>query len=232
MIYGWPNGLTGRKDILMKQLTNYKRATGYLDKIFKLLNAKYFNNELPAVIITIQSTPTAYGHFTCYDAWHCGADREGFQEINIGAGTLDRPIENVTATLLHEMVHEYCFVNGIKDTSRNGTYHNKRFRDEAVKRDLDIEYDPRIGFSITAPTENLLNFCIDNGLEDIQMGRNDLYGMYHGGIAGGKSTTGGTTKRPGSNSRKYVCPCCGNIARTTKDMLLICGTCSEEMILS
>lgn len=54
----------------MKQLTNYKRVTGYLDKIFKLLNAEYFGGELPAVVITIQSTPKAYGYFTTYDAWH------------------------------------------------------------------------------------------------------------------------------------------------------------------
>ncbi len=216
----------------MKQLTNYKRATGYLDKIFKLLNEKYFDNELPTVVITIQSTPKAYGHFTCYDAWHCGTDKEGFQELNIGAGTLDRPIENVVATLLHEMVHEYCYIHQIKDTSRNGAYHNKRFRDEATKRDLDIEYDSRIGFSITSPTENLINFCIDNGLEDIQMGRNDLYGMYHGGMNGGQSHTTGTGRKTGSNYRRYVCPTCGNIARTTKDMILICGTCSQVMALS
>lgn len=94
----------------MKQLTNYKRATGYLDKIFKLLNAEYFDGELPTVVITIQSTPKAYGHFTTYDAWHSQDDT--FKEINIGAGTLDRPIENVVSTLLHEMVHEYCFVKG------------------------------------------------------------------------------------------------------------------------
>ena len=103
----------------MKQLSNYKRVTGYLDKIFNLLNQNYFSGELPKAVITVQSTPKAYGHFTCYDAWHC-ADT-GFKEINIGAGTLDRPIENVTATLLHEMIHEYCFIHQIKDTSRGGS---------------------------------------------------------------------------------------------------------------
>ena len=100
----------------MKQMTNYKRVTGYLDKIFNMLNQQYFDGQLPKVVITVQSTPKAYGHFTTYDAWHCQQD--GYKEINIGAGTLDRPIENVTATLLHEMVHEYCLLNGIKDTSR------------------------------------------------------------------------------------------------------------------
>ena len=215
----------------MKQLTNYKRATGYLDKIFNFLNEEYFGNELPKVVITIQSTPRAYGHFTTYDAWHCNDD--GFKEINIGAGTLDRPIENVTATLLHEMVHEYCFVKGIKDTSRAGAYHNKRFRDEAVKRGLRIDYDKRIGWSITSPTEQLMDFCISHGLEDIQIARDDFYGFFTGGIEGGKSRGTAPIRRTGgSNYRRYVCPSCGNIARTTKDMKLLCGECMELMLLS
>lgn len=209
----------------MKQLTNYKRATGYLDKIFNLLNAEYFSNELPKVVITIQSTPKAYGHFTTYDAWHVNED--GFKEINIGAGTLDRPIENVVATLLHEMIHEYCLIHNIKDTSRAGAYHNKRFRNEATKRDLCIEYDSRIGWSITSPTEKLLNFCIDNSLEDIQIARDDLLGILAGGHVGGRTRTGRL-----SNYRRYECPVCGNIARTTKDMTLICGDCAEQMLLS
>lgn len=213
----------------MKQMTNYKRATGYLDKIFKLLNDEYFDGQLPKVVITIQSTPKAYGHFTCYDAWHC--QDEGFHEINIGAGTLDRPIENVTATLLHEMVHEYCFVHGIKDTSRAGTYHNKRFKQEAEQRGLRIDYDSRIGFSITSPSEQLLDFCIENSLTDIQIGRNDAQSFYRGGVPGRKSATG-IQRTGGSNYRRYICPVCGNIARTTKDMLLICGSCAEAMILS
>ena len=58
----------------MKQMTNYKRVTGYLDKIFNMLNEAYFDGTLPKVVITVQSTPKAYGHFTTYDAWHCQQD--------------------------------------------------------------------------------------------------------------------------------------------------------------
>ena len=210
----------------MKQLSNYKRVTGYLDKIFNLLNQNYFSGELPKAVITVQSTPKAYGHFTCYDAWHC-AD-EGFQEINIGAGTLDRPIENVTATLLHEMIHEYCFIPQIKDPSRGGSYHNKRFKAEAEQRGLQIDYDSRIGWSITSPTEDLLNFCIENGLTDILIARNDLIG-FNPAITRGKGTAS-TTRR--SSYRKHICPGCLSTARTTKDMKLICGECNEVMIMT
>ena len=36
-----------------------------------------------------------------------------------------------TAGAVHEMVHYYCQINNIQDTSRGNTYHNKRFKEEA-----------------------------------------------------------------------------------------------------
>ena len=65
----------------MKQMTNYKRVTGYLDKIFNMLNEAYFDGALPKVVITVQSTPKAYGHFTTYDAWHCQSD--GYKVLSL-----------------------------------------------------------------------------------------------------------------------------------------------------
>ena len=99
-------------------------ATRFLENAYVALNNKFFGGELPPVIITIQSSPRAYGHYTTWDAWHEG--EEGYREINIGAETLDRPVPEIMGTLVHEMVHHYCAVNNIKDTSRNGTYHNSK----------------------------------------------------------------------------------------------------------
>ncbi len=161
----------------MKQTTNMQRSIQYLNKIFKVLNQEYFDNTLPTPIITIQSTPRAYGHFTPWDAYrikNAKGEISGAVEINIGAGTLDRPIENVTATLLHEMIHYYCYLNDIKDTSRGNTYHNKRFKIEAEKRGLVIEYDSRIGWSVTSPSEVLIDLIIACGFDDIHIGRNDF----------------------------------------------------------
>ena len=96
----------------MKQLTSYNRVAGYLNKIFDLLNEQYFESTLSRPTITIQSTPRAYGHFSLKtDTWVSAIGNS--HEINIGAGTLARPIENVVATLLHEMIHYYNFVNGV-----------------------------------------------------------------------------------------------------------------------
>ena len=132
----------------MKQTVKTSRTAGYLEKMFRILNEHYFNGEIEEPIITIQSTPRAYGHVTVAKSWH-RADGQARHELNIGAGTIDRPVENVVATLLHEMVHLHNLQIGVQDCSRNGTYHNKKFRDTATARDLIITHDPRIGWSIT-----------------------------------------------------------------------------------
>ena len=44
---------------VMKQLTSYNRVAGYLNKVFDLLNAEFFENALSRPTITIQSTPRA-----------------------------------------------------------------------------------------------------------------------------------------------------------------------------
>lgn len=109
----------------MKDTVKTSRTAGYLEKIFRALNAKYFNNELEEPVITIQSTPKAYAHVTVAKAWQRGDTTR--RELNIGAGTLDRSIFEVVASELHECVHIYNLQNGIQDCSRGGTYHNKKF---------------------------------------------------------------------------------------------------------
>jgi hypothetical protein len=217
----------------MKETTNIQRSIQYLYKIFNELNEHYFDSELEKPIITIQSTPTAYGHFTPWNAYRIKKDdgtTVGNVEINIGAGTLDRPIENVVSTLEHELIHYYCYKHGIKDTSRNGQYHNKKFRDEAEKRGLIISYDSRIGWSATEPSEELIDFIISCGFEDFRIGRNEVTSYRITGT-GAHSTNGTATTKKG-NSHKLICPCCGTIVRFTTKRAphLFCMDCNKPMI--
>ena len=167
------------------------------------MNAQYFNNEIEEPIITIQSTPRAYGHVTVAKAWSKGQNGETRRELNLGAGTLDRPIENIVATMLHEMVHLDNLQKGVKDCSRGGTYHNKCFKEAAEAVDLKISYDSRIGWSITEPTEALIDFIIAQGWEDIHMNRNEGFSAVGIGGKGGNVTGTGTATKKG-NSRKLV----------------------------
>ena len=153
--------------------------TEFLENAYDILNDKYFESSLSKVVITVQSSPKAYGHYTTYEAWT--DSNSGFKEINISAENLDRPIENIIATLIHEMVHHFCSIKGIQDCSRGGTYHNKRFREQAEKRGLKIDYNTKIGFSITSPSEELIKFVNEMGWGKLNLSRREE-GEVFGGV--------------------------------------------------
>lgn len=198
----------------MKKKSVLSEVVKMLEQAFDILNERYFENSLSKSIVTVQSTPKAYGHFTCSKVWDLQSEKA--YEINLGAETLNREIENTIATLIHEMVHQYCAENGIKDVSRGNTYHNKRFKVEAEKRDLIITYGERIGWSVTEPSEQLKKFVQSNELfQKISLCRN----------TGVKETT-----KKKSSTRKYVCPCCDQTIRATKEVNILCGECNQKMV--
>lgn len=210
----------------MKQTIRTSRTAGYLEKIFRAVNEDSFGGELEEPVITIQDTPTAYGHVTVGKAWSVKDNHR--HELNIVAGTLQRPIEEVVATMLHEMVHLYNLQHEIQDCSRGGTYHNKKFRDEAQKHMLTVEHHEKYGWTITKPTEELIDYVINKGWEDIMMNRASFPFSISGGRSKGKpSDESGTEKpKPKSNSRKYVCPKCRTIIRATRSVNVVCGDCN------
>ena len=212
----------------MKQMTSYNRVAGYLNKIFDLLNEEFFESALSRPTITIQSTPRAYGHFSLReDTWV--SKLGGTHEINIGAGTLARPIEEVAATLLLEMVHYWYYEQGIQDCSRGNTYHNRRFKEAAEARGLMVEHSDKYGWSHTSPADALLEFVIENDLTDILINRNEFHGFQISGTGTHSGTATPTTPKK-SSSRKYICPCCGMSVRATKVVNIGCLDCGVRMI--
>lgn len=208
-------------------LKNYQEVLEYG---FDVLNEVYFEDSLLPIVISIMSSPRTNGHYTVGREWRVGEDR--LNEINISAEHLDRPIENVMATLCHEMVHYYCACNGISDTSQNGRYHNKHFKEEAEKRGLSISYAKGIGWSVTQPTPEFCEVLLRNGIEkplDINRDGCLSFGIWTGlkGIGGTGGDTDGMGK-PKSSTRKYVCPGCGNSFRATKDINVMCMDCMEQ----
>ena len=214
----------------MKQLTSYNRVAGYLNKVFDLLNAEFFENALSRPTITIQSTPKAYGHFSLReDTWI--SKLGGTHEINIGAGTLSRPIEEVAATLLHEMVHYYNYEMGIQDCSRGNTYHNRRFKEAAETRGLIVTHSDKYGWSHTSPSDRLLEVILDNDLTDILINRNEYTGFRITGT-GTHSGAGAALPPKKSSTRKYICPCCGMSVRATRAVNVACMDCDMQLVLA
>ena len=214
----------------MKELTSYNRVAGYLNKVFDLLNAEFFENALSRPTITIQSTPKAYGHFSLReDTWI--SKLGGTHEINIGAGTLSRPIEEVAATLLHEMVHYFNYELGIQDCSRGNTYHNRRFKEAAEARGLIVTHSDKYGWSHTSPSDRLLEFIMDNDLTDILINRNEYVGFRITGT-GTHSGAGAVLPPKKTSTRKYICPCCGMSVRATRAVNVACMDCDMPLVLA
>lgn len=209
----------------MKQLTNYQRVSQYLVKVFKAINERYFRNELEIPTITIQSSTGNYGHVSVQKVWH-NRERQT-RELNISADYLDRPIENVVATLIHEASHLWALQNHIQDTSNRGVYHNKKFKAIAEGMGhLKVERHLKYGWTVTFPTEDTLDFVIENGFQDIQLVRQPEW-QWNGKAQG--EPDGASAKSPvrkPSSTRKYICPCCGNSFRATKDIRVLCLDCN------
>ncbi len=109
-------------------MLNVSEIVAKTEEMFNLFNHHFYNDELtrPAITVSPDGGRGAYGWCSVYEIWQ--ASGEAYREINICAEYIDRPINEVAATMLHEMVHLYNLVNGIKDVSNNGYYHNKNSR--------------------------------------------------------------------------------------------------------
>ena len=218
----------------MKTITKTSRLAGQLEKLFRMLNEDFFGGQLEDPIITIQSSARSYGHYSVHPIWSVNGE-EKRHEINIAAGTLDREIEYTVATLLHEMVHYYNdTVLNVQDCSRGGTYHNKQFKATAESVGLIVTKSDKYGFAHTAPSDSLLEWIIDHldSINEIKINRNEPGGVR---IVGGNNTGNSNGLPPvGGNRqthhRKYICPCCGNSVRATKQLKVICGECMELMV--
>ena len=218
----------------MKQTVKTSRAAGQLEKMFRALNTRFFDGKLPEPVITLKKTPGAYGHITCGKTWIAGTEQR--HEINISTATLDRPIEETTATLLHEMCHLYNMVNGIKDTSGGGnSYHNKLFKRTAEAHGLMVDHSKQYGWTITSPSLELLEFIELQGWQAIQMTEGqpwqDMIGTGTGSRAPGAANGGAAKppKRP-SSTQRWICPKCRTIIRSTKEVRVICADCNIMFI--
>ncbi|MBR5316739.1 MAG: SprT-like family protein [Lachnospiraceae bacterium] len=216
-----------------------KNMQEMLEHAYDIFNAELFNCVLPPVAITIMSSPRSNAHFTLDKVWRNSDVR--VHEINISAEHLDRSVYEVLASLIHEMVHYYCLLNDLKDTSQNHRYHNKVFKQEAEKRGLSISYAKYIGYSVTEPTQQLMNLIDEYGLhKPIDINRDGAFVDIAVGIGGATGIDGidglmgidGTVgKKKKTSTRKYICSGgCGCSFRATKDLKVMCLDCMAEYI--
>lgn len=217
----------------MKTINKMSRLTGELEKAFNLLNEYFFNGVLPVPVITVIPTARAYAHYVPFDIWN--AQGTGKREINIASGTLDRPLENILASMLHEMTHEYNnVILNEADTSNKGVYHNKIFKREAEAHGLIVTRSEKYGWSHTEPGERLIDFMLEHDeLREIEMCRaNPTLVSVSVGTHTGNSDGLNPLPPVKSHHRKYICPECGCSVRATKEVHILCLDCHMVMVES
>lgn len=190
-----------------------------LESVFSKLNNKFFDGELVEPVITISpdTTKGAYGWCTTWKAWKTKDNTDGYYEINICAEYLGRSYETIVETMLHEMCHLYNLQNGIKDCSRGGMYHNRKFKECAEKHGLCVITNQKYGYSTTELLPSTREWVLLDTNKDF-----DLYRYSPIKAKGGKKK---------SSTRKYICPCCGLSVRATKEVKIVCYECEEILVL-
>jgi hypothetical protein len=127
-----------------------------IERLFDALNAELFDNRLPIPVITLQENEGCKGWFM-HSAWRKKRRKKMFHEINICPSRLAGGPYSVCETLLHEMVHLHCFVNGINDCSEK-QYHNKSFKQECERVGLHVSQLKGFGWAETRLSKPLRLF--------------------------------------------------------------------------
>lgn len=205
--------------------------------------------DVPDVVVTlgagsigVPAGTLKLGHFAA-GRWVSNENKDpvGLAELFVGGEGLRRGAEPVLATLLHEAAHGVAYVRGIKDTSRQGRYHNTRFKLLGEELGLTITQAPTIGWSSTelAPgTADKYAEEIATLISAIVAFRNTEGAMPIGPTGGGKhGPTGGggiRAKRP-KNGLVLVCECSpGRRIRASVAVVergpIVCGLCSADFV--
>jgi hypothetical protein len=197
-------------------LSSLKDAIDELHTIFHSLNEHKFNKELPEPAITIQmrGKRNALGWCSIEPIWTNEDESDKRREINICAENANLSIIQIVEIMLHEMVHYYCDLQGIKTTSRNGTFHNKHYKEYAERFGLKVEKTDKYGYADTKLNSDTLNLVKELNFNQ------EAFTLY-------RFTDGKVNKKKGSI--KHICPLCHCVARTTKEIPLICGSCEADM---
>jgi hypothetical protein len=202
-------------------MSNIEKATSELHRCFALFNQHLFNNELEEPAITIQSKGKRNSMGWCSLDKRWKGEKQERYEINISAEYLDIDYLDTMDTLLHEMIHLYNIQNNIQDVSRNGTYHNKRFKQACLDHGMIFEEDKpdkKHGWSFAKLAPNTITLITDT------------FNVSQEAFSLARKTAQATAKG-NPKSYKLQCPQCSMKLRATKQGLNVaCLDCKVQLI--
>lgn len=200
-----------------------------LEKIFDKANEKFYNNEIIKPMITVQTArPGILGWCSRNQVWHNKSNGDNAFEINIVAEQLNRPIEGVVATMLHEMVHLYNNQNGIDDCTKT-QYHNVKFRDCALTHGLKMKFakvDKARGFSYTELNDKGIEFTKELGIGNFDINRGRLFDLGDNGPK--TKNPDDVPTNPTTKIYTFECDCGVKIRNKDPNLEIICCRCHSK----
>ena len=198
------------------------RTLNALETAYSELNKELFNGNLPDACITIQhaskkSKYTVLGWFDFGTVWSDENGTEMF-EINITSDALNRNYIDTIGTLVHEMVHLYCYTNGIEDMK--GKKHNESFKAECENVGLIVEKDKSVGWGITTVSLDLRNKILDLDISEDDFSNTCQLIIEE------------KPPKPKKPKTYYICPECNEKINSKKpDLNILCGKCHRNFEL-
>jgi curved DNA-binding protein CbpA len=175
----------------------------------------------PAVIIIASGTDSKNPRWGHHAPGRWNVNGQQYAEVMISGEGLRRTPEDVLGTLLHEAAHALAHARGIKDTSRQGRYHNKHYKTHAEQLGLAAEHDQRNGWAATTITD-VTKIAYARQLADLAQAMT----MWRHGEA-----TPGSAPRRNSNLIAAACPCGRSIrvaASTLAEAPITCQACDGD----
>jgi hypothetical protein len=202
--------------------------------------------ELPEVVVTTGSGEgVKWGHFRP-ESWKLAEADGRMHEFFLASEALAKGATQVLQTTIHEAAHTLSKARGIKDTSRQGRWHNAEFKKAAAE--LGLEHKSAVahkshGFSFVTLTEGTKAKYADlleelnrelklTGLLPFWMGGTDEEDEQGGEKITGKPKAGEGEEKAKSGNLKATCRCeepvIIRLSQKVLDLGVVrCDSCSE-----
>lgn len=186
--------------------------------------------EVPAAVIVLGAgsgtgAGLKLGHFAAMRWRHAdpaGEDSGALPEVFVGGEGLARGPGDVLATLLREAAHALAHVREVKDTSRQGRWHNAKFKALAEELGIEVTKDPRLGWSPTSiPEATRADFA--HVVDELRRA-----------LRTHRSVEVAATGKASTPTPPATCGC-GRRIRISRSALsegpIVCGTCDSEFLI-
>lgn len=194
-------------------MNSIQPAIAELERAYRALTVRFsggMSDDVPVITIQSKGRKNAAG-WLGHRFWRNGAEA-GINELTITAEHLARPVEDIAEVLIHEMVHHYNELRGVRDCTP-AQYHNRVFRDVAESVGLVVERHASRGFATTSLGPDLLPVVRELNIDQ------DAFSLFRRDLHRKKSAT---------RMKKWTCGC--TIVRCATALDAVCVACGQPFV--